>query len=271
MEALLKRVSLSSLLFAVVSRPCPLPLRWSTTLGLHLPSWRANHVHFHASCKSAEDSLLRVVVLAARACFDYLFSQLRPESDFSEELGPIFVRDSWKTDPEPPRRLSPHETSSSPSVPSLRLKGSPSGSLRCSALPPVGVSNTINPSSGASSRSRRSAGTPRTDTDLSSDGYTSSDSEEIGELSLSRGMKRLTIRGLEPAQDNPSLPDSQVRFHGKSSYFKLIETTRKLRDEHIHRVTGGDERNRSSHDNATPVNTAALRRPEFWTTPSVSR
>ncbi|KAF8844397.1 hypothetical protein BDN67DRAFT_1008235 [Paxillus ammoniavirescens] len=196
-----------------------------------------------------------------------LLKRLRPESDFSEELGPIVVRDSWKTDPEPPRRLSPHETSSSPSVPSLRLKGSPSGSLRCSALPPVGVSNAIN-SSGASSRSLRSAGTPRTDTDVSSDGYTSSDSEEIGELSLSRGMKRLTIRGLEPAQDNLSLPDSQVRFHGKSSCFKLIETTRKLRDEHIHRVTGADERNQSSRDNATPVNTAALRRPEFWTTPS---
>ncbi|KIK97752.1 hypothetical protein PAXRUDRAFT_135686 [Paxillus rubicundulus Ve08.2h10] len=196
-----------------------------------------------------------------------LLKRLRPESDFSEELGPRVVRDSWKTDPEPLRRLSPRETSSSPSVPSFRLKNSPSGSLRCSALPPVGVSNTINPSSGITSRSRRSAGTPRTDTDLSSDGYTSSDNEEIGELSLSRGMKRLTIRGLEPAQDNSSLPDSQVRFHGKSSCFKLIETTRKLRNDHIHRVTGGDERSRSSCDNASPVNIAALRRPEFWTTP----
>ncbi|KAF9227310.1 hypothetical protein BS17DRAFT_775262 [Gyrodon lividus] len=196
-----------------------------------------------------------------------LLKRLRPESDFSQELGPPVIRDSWKTDSDPPRHPSPDEKSSSPSIHSSRLKGSPSGSLRCSALPPVGISNTINPSSCVSSRSRRSAGTPRTDTDLSSDGYTSSDSEEVGELSLSRGMKRLTIRGLEPTQDNSYLPDSQVRFHGKSSCFKLIEPTRKLRDEHMHRVTGGDERNRSSRDSTSPVNAAALRRPEFWTTP----
>ncbi|KAF9241629.1 fungal-specific transcription factor domain-containing protein [Melanogaster broomeanus] len=195
-----------------------------------------------------------------------LLKRLRPESDFSEELGPRVVRDSWKADPELPPRASPHAMSSSSSAPSLRPKASSSGSLRCSALPPVGVSNSFNPSSCIDSRSRRSAGTPRTDTE-SSDGYTSSDSEEVGELSLSRGMKRLTIRGLEPAQDNPSLADSQVRFHGKSSWFKLIKPTQKLRDEHMHRVSGGDERDRSIRDSTSPVNAAALRRPEFWTTP----
>lgn len=83
-------------------------------------------------------------------------------------------------------------------------------------------------------------------------------------------MKRLTIRGLEPAQDRRPFTDNQVRFHGKSSCFKLIEPTRKLRDEHVNRVTGGDERSPSSRDSISPINAAALRRPEFWTTPSVS-
>ncbi|KAI9569698.1 fungal-specific transcription factor domain-containing protein [Boletus coccyginus] len=144
------------------------------------------------------------------------YSQLRPEADFSGELGPSVFRDAWKT---------------------------PSGSLQSNALP------------------------PSRDTDLSSDGYTSSDSEEVGELSLSRGMKRLTIRGLEPTQDHRSSADNQVRFHGKSSCFKLIEPTRKLRDEHVNRVTTGDKRSCSSRDSTSPINAAALRRPEFWTTP----
>jgi len=119
-------------------------------------------------------------------------------------------------------------------------------------------------------RPSRSVGIPWGDTDLSSDGYTSSNSEEVGELSLSRGMKHLTIRGLEPTQDHRSLADNQVRFHGKSSCFKLIEPARKLRDEYVNRVSSGDKRSCSSRDSTSPINAAALRRPEFWTTLPVS-
>ncbi|KAG6333681.1 hypothetical protein ID866_5411 [Astraeus odoratus] len=190
--------------------------------------------------------------------------QLRPEEDFSEELGPPVVRDSWKSDPAPVRRPSPHEQSTSPPAIPSTLKDSPSAPLRPGPAP--SVSHTVLSSSTANIHSRRSGGTPRTDTDLSSDGG-SSDSEEVGELSLSRGMKRLTIRGLEPAQENSYLADSQVRFHGKSSWFKLIEPTRKLRDEHVYRVTGGAESSVFPPDNNNPVNAAATRRPQFWTTP----
>lgn len=193
-----------------------------------------------------------------------LLKRLRPEADFSEELGSPVIRDSWKHDPDSERRPSPHEKSSSPIVP-LRAHGSPS----VGAGLPVG-------SSGVSVRSRRSAGTPRTDTDLSSDAYTSSESEEVGELSLSRGMKRLTIRGLEPAQEHCSLVDSQVRFHGKSSCFKLIEPTRKLREEHMNRIfqesystdVESGQGSRSSPESTSSVSFTPIRRPEFWTTPS---
>ncbi|OAX39998.1 hypothetical protein K503DRAFT_715433 [Rhizopogon vinicolor AM-OR11-026] len=193
-----------------------------------------------------------------------LLRRLRPEVDFSEELGLPVVRDSWKNGADSQRHPSPQEKSLSPVA-----HGSPSASSR--GLHPVGVSNTILPSSRVSIRSRRSAGTPRTDTDLSSEAYTSSESEEIGELSLSRGMKRLTIRGLEPAQQHGLLTDSQVRFHGKSSCFKLIEPTRKLREEHMNRVIQGayspDGESRSSPESTSSVSFTPIRRPEFWTTP----
>lgn len=191
-----------------------------------------------------------------------LLKRLRPEEDFSEELGPPIIRDSWKSDQDPGRPPSPHRKSSSPSAYPSNVRSSPSGSL-------PQISNTLAPSSSrASIRSRNSGGTPRTDTDLSSELDTSSETEEVGELSLSRGMKRLTIRGLEPAQEKPFLADSQVRFHGKSSWFKLIEQTRKLRDEHVYRVTGGAESAAIHQRNSSPVNAAATRRQEFWTTPS---
>lgn len=193
-----------------------------------------------------------------------IFPQLRPEADFSEDLGPPVIRDSWKTDSELPLHVSPHEKSTSPSASSSRLIGSSSTSLHSNVL------STSNHSRHIPSRSRRSAGTPRSDSDSSSAGCTSSESEEIGELSISRGMKRLTIRGLEPTQDYHPLADNQVRFHGKSSFFKLIEPTRKLRDEHVNRVTGGEERSRSTRDSTSPINAAASRRPEFWSTPPVS-
>ncbi|KAG2146394.1 fungal-specific transcription factor domain-containing protein [Suillus bovinus] len=194
-----------------------------------------------------------------------LLKRLRPEADFSEDLGPPVVRDSWKQDEEPQYRYSPDEKSSSP-VGHLRSRGSPS-------VPPVGK---FLPSSSVSVKSRRSVGTSRTDTDLSSDGCTSSESEEIGELSLSRGMKRLTIRGLEPAQDHGSLVDNQVRFHGKSSCFKLIEPTRKLREKHINRIfqeSGSTDAESGSGSRSSPESTSSasstpMRRPEFWTTPS---
>lgn len=189
-----------------------------------------------------------------------LLKRLRPEEDFSEELGPPVIRDSWKSDQDSVLGPLPRQKSSSPSALPSNVRSTPPGSL-------PQITNTLVPSSSrASIRSRHSGGTPRTDTDLSSELDTSSESEEVGELSLSRGMKRLTIRGLEPAQERSILADSQVRFHGKSSWFKLIEKTRKLRDEY--RVTGGAESAAMHYENSSPVNTAATRRQEFWTTPS---
>ncbi|EGO25312.1 hypothetical protein SERLADRAFT_437067 [Serpula lacrymans var. lacrymans S7.9] len=197
---------------------------------------------------------------------------LRPETDFSSELGPPVVRDSWKTEQEAARRLSPHEKSSSPSAPPQRLKDTPPASSPSRVPQPLGISTPIVPSSHISNYSRRSAGTPRTDTDASSDYCSSSDSDELGELSISRGMKRLTLRGLEPASEGAMLADSQNRFHGKSSSFKLIGPARKLREEHMNMVTNttpygtGFAQNSNSAQQAVPRPNE--RRSEFWSTPS---
>ncbi|KAL4073873.1 fungal-specific transcription factor domain-containing protein [Scleroderma citrinum] len=209
----------------------------------------ANDAHIEASkprgppkayVTSMEDRLEKMEALLKR---------LRPEEDFSEELGPPIIRDSWKNDLEPCRQsLSPPST-----LPS-NLKTSSSGSLRPGSLPLL---------SDAFSSSLHAA-----DTDLSSEGDTFSESEEVGELSLSRGMKRLTERGLVPAQEIPYAADSQVRFHGKSSWFKLIEPIRKLREEHVYSVTSGPDSNGFSQNNINQVNAAATRRREFWTTPA---
>ena len=82
-------------------------------------------------------------------------------------------------------------------------------------------------------------------------------------------MKRLTVCGLVPAQDRLYMADtqaftSQVRFHGKSNWFKLIEPIRKLREEHAYSVTSGTDSMMFLHDN---IHSTATRQPEFWKTP----
>ena len=168
------------------------------------------------------------------------------------------VRDSWKSDSESVRPL--HDKSLSP--PSTIPKMTSSGSLKTGPLPLLPDTLSF---SHSRTNVRRSAGA--TDTDLSSEGGTASETEEVGELSLSRGMKRLTVCGLVPAQDRLYMADSQVRFHGKSSWFKLIEPIRKLREQHAYSVTSGTDSMMFLHDN---IHSTATRRPEFWTTPDVS-
>ncbi|EIW83333.1 hypothetical protein CONPUDRAFT_102063 [Coniophora puteana RWD-64-598 SS2] len=235
-----------------------------------------------------------------------LLRRLRPEADFSSELGPPVVRDSWKSDTHPSKQHTPHEKSTSPSAPPA-----PPHTQRSKPSPPraiysVGVAGNIPPSAGHGHGT--GAGGMRgdnTDDEQLSSEWDSSESEGVGELSLSRGMKRLTIRGLEAALDpdvlahggvgagagagsiavalgdaaHAHLMDNQVRFHGKSSAFKLIEPTRKLREEHITKVGGGgggsgaapgeSEGGGRAGSGLSPDagGQASVRRPEFWVVP----
>lgn len=83
-------------------------------------------------------------------------------------------------------------------------------------------------------------------------------------------MKRLTLRGLEPTEGSPEryLNDNQLRFHGKSSSFKLISHTRELMHRHIVETSSDGRQSNSPADIQLPSPTSH-KRPEFWMLPPV--
>nr|VWO95032.1 Zn(2)-C6 fungal-type domain-containing protein [Ganoderma boninense] len=119
----------------------------------------------------------------------------------------------------------------------------------------------------AASKRRQPSGydSPSNSDDASSSSLSdSSEIDELGELSIVRGLKRLTLRGLEPAEGSPEryLNDNQLRFHGKSSSFKLISHTRELMQRHIVETSSDGRQSNSPADVQLPH-----KRPEFWTLP----
>lgn len=101
--------------------------------------------------------------------------------------------------------------------------------------------------------------------------------QEAGPLSLARGLAHLTYRGLEAVSgdDSYQFPDSQMRFHGKSSGFQLIGEARKLKRMHAQSISAGLEKSPSKvdsdHGTSSAESGASSRRPQFWTTPPVSK
>ncbi|KAI0703341.1 fungal-specific transcription factor domain-containing protein [Cerioporus squamosus] len=189
-----------------------------------------------------------------------LLKRLRPESDFSAELGPPIPRDSWKTDPAPPASSSDKARSDSPKV----LEHSPTLARKQSL-----VSLTAPPPNhqGPEARGTRTGFQLEHDASCSSLSD-SSETDDLGELSVVRGMKRLTLRGLEPTEVSPDtyLDDNQLRFHGKSSSFKLISTTREFMQRHIVESSSDGRQSNSPADIKVPLPTST-KRPEFWTLP----
>ncbi|PIL36105.1 transcription factor [Ganoderma sinense ZZ0214-1] len=219
------------------------------------------------------------VILDAQANSSFL--QLRPECDFSAELGPPIIRDSWKNaDPAPPASSSDKALSDSPKVitssPSISRKQSlaslaaPQPNRACPTSHTGKVSGTAKPSKAAGKRRQPSGyDSPSNSDDASSSSLSdSSEVDELGELSIVRGMKRLTLRGLEPAEGSPEryLNDNQLRFHGKSSSFKLISHTRELMQRHIVETSSDGRQSNSPADIQLPSSTSN-KRPEFWTLP----
>ncbi|KAL7281745.1 hypothetical protein ACG7TL_005063 [Trametes sanguinea] len=219
-----------------------------------------------------------------------LLKRLRPELDLTSELGPPIVRDSWKTDAAPPSASDKDKDRST----SPRAQGSPSATkaqspVSLTAPPPSraacpttasdkgGPDSKLRPVAGKkgskAKRSRKSseAEPPSgSDHDASCSSLSdSSETDEAGELSLVRGLKRLTLRGLEPTE--PSLEsfgtDNQWRFHGKSSSFKLISTTRDLMQKHMVENTCSPSDGRQSNSPASVLSAPSMKRHEFWTVP----
>ena len=193
--------------------------------------------------------------------------QLRPELDLVGEVGPPVVRDSWKADahalqstPSRQTSLSSHSQPSSSLVPPQPSLAVSSGAGVSHAAPYPGAGPIMIALTHASSRDTMRSSAALSDEEEPSSA-SSSDNEDYGELSLIRGMQSLSMRPLE-SHEGGTVPDSQWRFHGKSSSFKLINTAWKLQNE-ASKVTG----------EASPEESAQKmglnRRPYFWKSPEV--
>ncbi|KAI0329728.1 hypothetical protein GY45DRAFT_1324710 [Cubamyces sp. BRFM 1775] len=222
-----------------------------------------------------------------------LLKRLRPELDFSSELGPPIIRDSWKNDPAPAPCSDKARSNSPQAVPT-----SPSGSkaqspVSLTAPPPsrAACPTTAPGKDGEGSQSRPIAGrkpsaskgkklrkssapepASSSDHDASCSSLSdSSDTDEAGELSIVRGLKRLTLRGLEPTEASVEAygNDNQWRFHGKSSSFKLISTTRDLIQKRIVENVSNSSDGRQSNSPASIQlpSSPNTKRPQFWTMP----
>ncbi|KAI0047765.1 hypothetical protein FA95DRAFT_1492043 [Auriscalpium vulgare] len=197
---------------------------------------------------------------------ELLLKRLRPDADFSAELGPPVVRDSWKNDESGAYLRAPS------AAPHMERKSSASSFT--SRIPyPTLPSVTPIPRDRISSRaslSQEFASDAEQD-NWPSDDYLSSDEEEP----LATTMKRLTLLEMDPQIKANRMLDNSVRFHGSSSSFKLVTVTRELKMKHLLEMIGVED-DSIMQDVAPPVPNVSEgpdvpdvdnRREEYWTAP----
>ncbi|KAI0250357.1 fungal-specific transcription factor domain-containing protein [Lactifluus subvellereus] len=181
-----------------------------------------------------------------------LLKRLRPETDFSAELGPPIVRGSWKDEPVP-------STSSSAS-------GKNTATRPLHQLPPL---STLAPQARTRKTSSTSLATPSDD-----DGAASSD-ENFPGSQLIQSMKRLTLFDREPQAKANRLLDAAYRYHGRSTHGQLVLAAREMRTRYFLESMGVEAdiitsevgRLRESAPGHTHASKDGLRRPEYWRSP----
>ncbi|KAF5373786.1 hypothetical protein D9758_000681 [Tetrapyrgos nigripes] len=184
-----------------------------------------------------------------------LLKQLRPDQDFSDELGPPIIRGSWKDDNDPPPKSSTHSASlpaplsSTPALLSSHLVMDPS--------PSQNLHLDI--------RTRHqslSLDVSLSDHTSDSESSYSSDPDELFD-DYEKGMSRLTLRKASHLRPKGS---NDARFHGKSSSMKLIDATRRFKQEHISKseVTANSESGSQPSPSPRASYPVHARRPEYW-------
>ncbi|GAW05408.1 hypothetical protein LENED_007268 [Lentinula edodes] len=195
---------------------------------------------------------------------EILLQRLRPGQDFSAELGPPVLRDSWK-DPKPSSEIS-HSKSR------LRVSSPPKLAPHLDSNISIPLSSHLkihtNPSTSSKMLPYRRTrqGSATNSADSSSSQYDSSDADELVD-NFEKGMQRLTLHSGHSQLQSAGPYD---RFHGQSSYIKLVDATRKLKQAHI--MAQKEEFSHSSGSNTSttspsPEISNALRRLEFWRAP----
>ncbi|KAJ7084451.1 fungal-specific transcription factor domain-containing protein [Mycena belliarum] len=205
----------------------------------------SNCLQTHKSCTYLEASTPRgppkayVTGLEDRLeQLEQLLKQVRPDVDYTPELGPPIPRGAWKEDVAPVASTS-HIGATDPP---------PSSSLRLS------TQLALNSQTWYDGR----------DTESSSDGL-SSDSEQMVE-GLTGSQRRLLLRRTKLyAADEEDHDAINTRFHGKSSVLMLIGVTRRYKERHISDSAGtGLEQTSASFRRPVPESLAPFKRPEFW-------
>jgi hypothetical protein len=186
------------------------------------------------------EEILKQVCPLRQPATDAQVHQVRPDTDFTVDLGPSIPRGSWKEE----------EGASVASTSRLRVKNSPpESSLRLSTRLAL------------NSHPRRHDGN---DTDSSLDGFSTSDSEQMVE-GLRGGPRKLTLGHARSSNDKEDRDAVNTRFHGKSSAMSLVGITRRYKELHISDAVWGDtEQEPASIPKAVPESHTSFKRPEFW-------
>ncbi|KAF9012382.1 hypothetical protein BDQ17DRAFT_1387125 [Cyathus striatus] len=194
--------------------------------------------------------------------------QIYPGVDFSDELGPPVIRDSWKS-------------TSTGDSPALNALGEPQNYhrpdlLRKRSLPShlslPSISGSISPqviSGPQRPRSRKSEprlsalylkGEISEDVSSGEDSLPHSDNENLNVDGGYGGVIKLThVTSEKHEQKDPN----GNRFHGRSSTMGLVEVTRHLKNMHLKEAMKP-----STSLEQSEIPTMLSRRPEFWDTPS---
>jgi hypothetical protein len=209
----------------------------------------------------------------------YQLPQVRPDQDFSAELGPPVVRGSWKSqDGSADASSSTRRNSFIPNilppllVPYRSKKDEPSHTSDIFHSPRS--THLIFRSKPPSRRMRM-----RVDLDVTLSSYsedssdeTSSSSEQAEETVISSLAGREKITLLVSENDN-STEDDNIRFHGRSSTAGLIEITRQFKHMHMKDTISPPQQEKQEKP-ASPfpsnLTVAQWRRPTFWRRPKVS-
>lgn len=183
----------------------------------------------------SRSSLSRFVCSHQRAS-DAQTSQVRPDTDYTAELGPPIPRGAWKDDAVPVASTSRLRGNDSPPRTDLHLS----------------THLALNPHS------------RHDDTESSDEEFSSSDSEQMVE-GLS-GLRKLTLRRTKSYTAHKEDSDAiNARFHGKSSLLGLIDATRRYKELHISDSAAAEpEHATAGPPRAIPESYPPTKRPEFW-------
>ncbi|KAJ8522041.1 hypothetical protein ONZ45_g1352 [Pleurotus djamor] len=261
-----------------ITQPPILPLRW-----YHREASKPRGPP-KAYVTGLEDKLDRLEALLKKASFGHLLSHtftsqiLRPNVDFSEELGPPVVRDSWKSSSMSIDRLKVHERNASPSLPTIfpSLDSEKSAalveiSIGTPPLPP-GSTNSKRRSKHIKTEPNDNAGYLVTHFPSDTDTMSSQESEDVSESSVA--LARLTLRGTKDIKEEEDA--NLLRYHGHSSQVTFAEAAKKFKQRKVQEATVSSpqflgQTRHHRHQNEAPdpsrPRRVPIQRSVYWSTP----